>query len=110
MMLADPQQKGMHLPNRFQSVRLKPTKVKIGQAPGGGERYAVGFVWEPKSPICPCFAAGTFVCLDFPEGVNHTNRAPRESFRESSSAPAPLLLNTCPILRAVESTAHTSLV
>ena len=51
------------------------------------------------SPVCPCLAADTFVCLDFPERINHTNRAPpRESSQESSATPPPPV-NTCPILR-----------
>lgn len=48
-------------------------------------------------------AACTFVCLDFPGGINHTNRGPLDSLGE----PSPLKLNTCPILQAVQSRLHT---
>lgn len=50
-------------------------------------------------PALAFTAAGTSVCLDFPGGINHTNRGPLDSLGE----PSPLELNTCPILQAVQS-------
>lgn len=54
-------------------------------------------------PVLAFTAAGTSVCLDFPGGINHTNRGPLDSLGELS----PLELNTCPILQAVQSALHT---
>lgn len=60
----------------FDVFWLKPTKVKTEKAPREGEWYAVRFVWDLSPMSALAFTAGTFVCLDFPEGINHTNRAP----------------------------------
>lgn len=56
-------------------------------------------------PVRALTAAGTSVCLDFPGGINHTNRGPPDSLGE----PSPLELNTCPILQAVQSALRTPL-
>lgn len=58
----------------------------------------------PKS-VLAFTERGTFVCLDYPGGINHTNRRPLDSLGE----PSPLKLNTCPILQAAQSTLHTLL-
>lgn len=73
MTATDPQQKSMHFPLM---CLVEPTKVKIEKAPGEGEGYAVCFVWASSPRSALAFTADTFVCLDFPEGINHTNRAP----------------------------------
>lgn len=71
----------------------------------------VSFVWEPVSPLfgslCPPSALAlqqTFVCLDFPERINHTNKLLLRSLPESSATPPP------PVNMPHSPAAHTGLV
>jgi hypothetical protein len=61
-------------------------RLECSQPPG--QQRAVCGSHIPKS-VLAFTTAGAFVCLDFPDGINHTNRAPQDSFREPCSAQPP---------------------
>lgn len=94
----------------FNLLCLKPTKTKIEKGPRKGSSVRLLLFRSPRPCVCLPLLLQQAHCVF---GFSRRDKSHKQStlgiLQGVQLCPRPLLLNTCPILQAVESVTHTTL-